>query len=145
MNNRLPKYAVVLLLGILMFLTGAKSIYDIVTYTNEWNDFQSHCVSTHATVTSVKSFNGFHEHVTHTFLKYEAENGKEYISSIDKRCDGFVENADVIIYYDKDHPKNIMVEPEVIFKWDGIATAVCFILGTVLVIGGLILKRYENG
>lgn len=143
-ESNIPRYVMVIILGVMALGFGLKGTADIMNYSSEWNRFKSTAVSTQAVIDDISSHSSRGGGYTIVYIKFTDETGKEWDSTIDRSCDGFKIGGTINVYYDRKNPKNTMLEPDIYLKRTKKSDTFFYVLGVVLIAAGIVMSRIER-
>ena len=95
-------------------------------------------------VADKREMGGPRYHSVTIYLKYKDTGGNDVTGTIDGNCPGFERGAEVVIYYDKDDPKKIMVDPDTMYPNGAAAEIPFFIIGGLLIAGGIAVYKFGD-
>ncbi|MBR1443428.1 MAG: DUF3592 domain-containing protein [Firmicutes bacterium] len=133
-----PKYFIIIIVGAFTFLFGVESLVDAAMNRNEWERFKKDAIRTEATVTSVsvRSMPRSGQR-TYVYVKYKDSTGEEHKGSLENQIKGAKKGDVVPLYYNKNAPKNFMVDPgEMNERYIKYGTALT-IIGVAVIIAGI--------
>ena len=142
MRNNVPRYMIIMFFGVMLIFLVIQSVVSMTNYNDEWKKMSASAVQTEATITDIWTYRTRGSFSVNVSIKYEDKDGNEYKNSLDRSLEGYDEGAVIPIYYDKNDPKKVMVEPKQYLEREKKSDVVLFILGTLLIAGGIAAKKY---
>lgn len=143
-KGKIPLYLILIILGIAVLGYGVKGVAEVRNYNSEWDDFKKNAVYADATVIDKLESKGRYNRSVIIYVKYQDADGNSVTAKIDRYCPGFEEGAEVGIYYDKDHPKKIMVDMDTMYPKGAAPEIPSFIIGGVLIAAGIFAYKRLN-
>lgn len=141
-ESKVPRYIILIILGIMAIGLGIKGISEIVKYNSEWERFKLTAVSTQATISDISSYSGRGGGYTNVHIKFTDDSDNEYNSTIDRSCEGFEIGKTITVYYNKDDPKKTMLEPDIYLKNTKKANVFMFVIGGAFIAAGIVDSRF---
>lgn len=143
-KSKIPLYLILIIMGIAAFGFGVKGVAEVINYNSKWERFKSTAVSTQATIDDISSYHTRGNSHVSVYVKYTDDEGNEYGSGLDRSGEGFETGGTITVYYNKNDPEEIMLEPDIYLERTRKANIFMFVFGSVLIAAGIFAYKRLN-